>query len=196
MAAACSASRERGVPECGGQGACKETPAEGRRGGVGLDAAGTFLGVSRPEGPWRRPGRVFVGSLPGLTPARHPHPADSPRGRGSRLALQDERRIERRCVTATRDGSGAAHPARPPRGPPREGGGERELRARGAHPGAPQRVETPPESQPARRLIFHLPTLSSFYSQMTFSIKKCKFPQETFVVSFLTSHPSLMPISS
>lgn len=194
MAAACSASRERGVPECGGQGACKEMPAEreaGRRG------ARTFLGVSRPEGPWRGPGRVFVGSLPGLTPARHPHPADSPRGRGTRLALQDERRIERRCVTATRDGSGAAHPARPPRwGPPREGGGERELRARGAHPGAPQRAETPPESQPARHLIFHLPTLSSFYSQMTFSIKKCKFPRETFVVSFLTSHPSLMRISS
>lgn len=113
MAAACSASRERGVPECGGQGACKEMPAEreaGRRG------ARTFLGVSRPEGPWRGPGRVFVGSLPGLTPARHPHPADSPRGRGSRLALQDERGIERRCVTATRDGSGAAHPARPPPG--------------------------------------------------------------------------------
>lgn len=144
-------------------------------------------------GPVARPRRVFVGSLPDLTPARHPHPAG---GRGTRLALQDERRIERRCVTATRDGSGAAHPARPPRGPPREGGGERELRARGAHPGAPQRVETPPESQPARRLIFHLPTLSSFYSQMTFSIKKCKFPQETFVVSFLTSHPSLMRISS
>lgn len=167
------------------------------RGGGGEAWGWNIPGREPAGGPVARPRRVFVGSLPGLTPARHPHPADSPRGRGTRLALQDERRIERRCVTATRDGSGAAHPARPPPGGRR---GREGVSASSVHVehirGLPQRVETPPESQPARRLIFHLPTLSSFYSQMTFSIKKCKFPQETFVVSFLTSHPSLMRISS
>lgn len=144
-------------PSVAGRGRARRCLPRGRRGGVGLDAAGTFLGVSRPEGPWR----VFVGSLPGLTPARHPHPADSPRGRGTRLALQDERRIERRCVTATRDGSGAAHLARPP--PGAAAGGRGRARAPctwSTSGGSPEGRDTPGV---AARKTSHLPPAHTFF---------------------------------
>lgn len=158
MAAACSASRERGVPECGGQGACKETPAKREAGRRGARRCWNIPGREPAGGPVARPRRVFVGSLPDLTPARHPHPAG---GRGTRLALQDERRIERRCVTATRDGSGAAHPARPP--PGAAAGGRGRARAPctwSTSGGSPEGRDTPGVSA---RKTSHLPPAHTFF---------------------------------
>lgn len=157
---------------------------------------------------WNIPGREPAGGpvarararLRGFAAGPHSGPAPPSCGlaEGTRVAAGTAGRAKDRKTLCDRD-SGRLRGGSPGPAPPGAAAGGRG-RARApctwSTSGAPQRAETPPESQPARRLIFHLPTLSSFYSQMTFSIKKCKFPQETFVVSFLTSHPSLMRISS
>lgn len=154
-------SRERGVPECGGQGACKETSAEREAGRRGARRCWNIPGREPAGGPVARARARLRGFAAGPHSGPAPPSCGGTRGRGSRLALQDERGIERRCVTATRDGSGAAHPARPP--PGAAAGGRGRARAPctwSTSGGSPEGRDTPGVSA---RKTSHLPPAHTFF---------------------------------